>query len=460
MPQASIEDPSLVLDVEGHKCLMSLFGEESKASRNHLPELNREIDAASFRVLAQLCGRSKGRSIVTKSDAFEECLLNAMKVESSMVESPPECGGPVEGGGEDAPEKGAPAAMVATDCDDESKEETAPEEDDTEMVDEATEPNVSDLEPPSYDVTVSDAPVAMTVRSQEDVSLEVAAYEFLSSLIPTEKCRAVLLHDSSFMHACLLLAKHSSSFELKSKATAFLVTAAPYSRKQGDLPFTAIDLMEVFRETLHLDTLQMSRASNVDRVQSQAMEGAERLFDQVSAPFQCSIISHASERFMRLVKSVTRPSKGEVLSSNGGTLACSLSLLMLRAVGNKDVQNLIFTSELLTSMIQLTQWRYDPKLRSQEQEPLQWDAAVSQCLQVVAFAFCSTEETLQQSGLVPSTLVRTVLMISRPGKAPRKADRFQVCSSVYCRRRKQRGRFSVSSAYSILSRRLILFLDI
>jgi hypothetical protein len=155
------------------------------------------------------------------------------------------------------------------------------------------------------------------------------------------------------------------------------------------------------------------------------MEGAERIFDEVSTPFQCSVISHAAERFIRLVKSVTRPLKGQFPSLDGGLLACTLTLLMLRSVGNKDVQDLIFTSDLLTSMIQLTQWRYDPKVRSKEQDHLQWDAAVGQCLQVVAFAFRGTEERLEQAGLVPIALVKTVLMISRPGKAPRKAIDFK-----------------------------------
>jgi len=412
---------------------MALFSEEFKASRNHLPELNREIETESFRVLAQLCRRSKGRNLVTKANNFDECMSYAMETESSMMETASENVEPTETGdeasndeaktGDDAPGDESGAGDGISQADAETGGEALEEDEELEGT-ESVDANSSAPEPVA--ITSAATPPA-TIRTQEDVSLEIAAFKFLSSLVPSEKCRPTLLEASGFIHASLALAKCSPSFELKSEAVRFLVTIAPYAKRElGDsMAFSAGDLMEVFRESLHLDTLQTSLTVKVNEVQSSAMEGAERIFDQVSSPFQSSVMAHAVERFTRLVKSVTRPSKSDARDNNGGPLACCLTLLMLRAVGNKDVQCLFFTSDLMTSMIQVTQWRYDPKLRSEEQDRLQWDAAVCHCLQIIAFVFRGTEESLKQASVVPPALSRTVLMISRPGKAPRKAIDFK-----------------------------------
>jgi hypothetical protein len=88
--QSSIDDRSLILDVEGHKCLMVLFGEESKVPRNHLPELNCEVETASFRVFCE----------------YE------MKI---IAETSSKFGGPGDGGDNDTPEDDGRTGDDATD---------------------------------------------------------------------------------------------------------------------------------------------------------------------------------------------------------------------------------------------------------------------------------------------------------------------------------------------------------
>ena len=398
---------------------MALLGDEARASRDHLPELNCQIETASFKVLAQLCSRSKARNVVTKAENFDECVLYAMKIESSMVES-----SAVENSmravKDDEPPKDddEPVKSIGTD-DEVSRDETEPVAGASMKVD-------SDAPSNANDDPATGAPT-VTLCPHEDASLEVAVFEFLSSLLPVEKFRSTLLCDKDFIHASLALAKCSPSSVLKSAAVQFVVAISPYAKRDQSesLAFSAGELMEVFRGTLHLDTVTTFSADTANTLQNAAMEGAERMFDEVSSPFQCSVIAHAVERFTRLVKSITRPSKGDACSGNCGLLACSMTLLMLRSVGNKDVQSLLFTGDLLTPMVQLTQWCYDPKLRSEEQDPLHWEAAVCQCLQIIAFVFRGTDERLQQAGVAPVSLARTVLMIARPGKAPRKAIDFK-----------------------------------
>jgi hypothetical protein len=94
---------------------------------------------------------------------------------------------------------------------------------------------------------------------------------------------------------------------------------------------------------------------------------------------------------------------------------------LLRSVGNKDVQDLLFNKDLLTSMIHVIQWRYDSKSRAEVLDPLYWDATICHCLQIIAFVFQGTEDSLKKANISPTTLAGTVLMMARPGKVPQKA---------------------------------------
>lgn len=101
---------------------------------------------------------------------------------------------------------------------------------------------------------MTDTP-ALTFRPHEDASNEVAAFEFLSSLLLVEKCRSTLLRADGFIRATLALAKYCPFFKLKSAAVHVAVAISPHAKQeQGkSLAFSPGDLMEVFRETLHLD---------------------------------------------------------------------------------------------------------------------------------------------------------------------------------------------------------------
>lgn len=364
---------------------MHLFSEKSKASRHELPEVNRQVETAAFGVLSQLCSRSKGRSAVTEAHGLDDCLLYAVHLISSMVLS-------------------------------------------TMDKNEAAEPNnggTTEDDEPEVDKPIAPESVPGEIQSHVDTSLETAAIKFLSSVVPSKKCRSTLLQDDGFIRALLEVARSAISCGLQSEMIRFLVAIAPYGKHEQDagLAFSAEHLMEVFRDVFHFDTMikWQSASSNVNFVQSKAVEGAETIFECVSSEFQRSVVAHTADRFTRLVKTFTRPSSKDTILAHGGLLACSLTLLLLRSVGNKDVQDLLFTKDLLTSMIHVIQWRYDSKSRAEVLDPLYWDAAVCHCLQIIAFVFQGTEDSLKQANISPTTLAGTVLMMARPGKAPRKA---------------------------------------
>jgi hypothetical protein len=266
------------------------------------------------------------------------------------------------------------------------------------------------------------------IRLLADASLETAAIKFLSSVVPSKKYRSTLLQNNSFIRASLEVAKSSISCVLQSEVVRLLVAIAPYVKHEQDgrMAFSAEHLMEAFRGVVDLDTAieWQFDSSDVNLVQSKGVEGAERIFECVSSDFQRSVIIHTKDRFNRLVKAFIRPSSKDTAREYGGSLACSLTLLFLRSVGKKDVQDLLFTKDLLTSMIHMVQWRCDSKSRAEVPDPLHWDAAICHCLQIIAFMFQGTEDSLKERDVSPNTLARTVLMMARPGKAPRKATDF------------------------------------
>lgn len=359
--------------------------------------LNRQVETAAFGILSELCSQSKGRSAVTESKEFGECLEYAGQLVRAMTSSQVE------------------VSDVAETLDD--TEQTKPEED-------------VEQEPVASD-TVAAPPPYSTIQATADTSLETAAVKFLTSVVPSQMCRSTILqNDNEFVRAAMQVTKESPCLELHSEVIRFLVKISPYIKKQdeGVSLSVAEKMMAVFLDVLQIETARTGRKAlpNAAIVQNAAMEGVEILFESVSPELQRSVVSIVVERFARLVKTFTRPSGKDATGSrtHGGVLACSLTLLMLSSIGKTEVNDLLRTKDLLTFMIQLTQWRYDPKSRSEDSDTLYWDTAVCHCLQLMAFVFRGTEECLEEADIVPGALARTVLMMARPGKAPRKAIDF------------------------------------
>jgi hypothetical protein len=181
--------------------------------------------------------------------------------------------------------------------------------------------------------------------------------------------------------------------------------------------------MGAFRDALQIDQ-KVGDKSNQNILLSTALDGAEVIFEDVTSELQSAIIGDVVTRFASLVKNVTRTSSNDASRSHSGLLACRLSMMMLRSMGKNHLQSLLFTPDVMTSMIHITQWRYDPKARVSDEQSLYWDAAVCHCLQIMSTVLGGTARSLEDYGIDPGALSRTVLMLTRPGKAPRKACDF------------------------------------
>merc|ERR1712224_539250 len=109
--------------------------------------------------------------------------------------------------------------------------------------------------------------------------------------------------------------------------------------------------------------------------------------------------------------------------ANGGELAYNLTSLMMMGRG-KDCVDKCFDSNLVSSLVNTVQWRYDPKTSMEEDAVIYWNATTTQCLQILAQILYREETALVKAGIKVCNLKNNIFMVARPGKAPRKAIDF------------------------------------
>jgi len=96
-------------------------------------------------------------------------------------------------------------------------------------------------------------------------------------------------------------------------------------------------------------------------------------------------------------------------------------MLLLLARG-KEFVDCVFTQELLVEFVHLLQWRFDPKtVLGSTIDQASLDAAVSNVLIMLSTIVWRPDCVLTKAGIDLKVLGKTVLMLARPGKAPRKA---------------------------------------
>jgi hypothetical protein len=258
-----------------------------------------------------------------------------------------------------------------------------------------------------------------------DTSLECSALLFLRSIVPKETCRSEITGNKPFVDTALAVALADGPFEFRCEVGRFFANVAPFACAEGGV-LSAEKLGDVFSQVLSpSSSTSTSPQHKLYMLQSIAVNVLEVIFETVSPDLQGTIARNVSNRFVETVKSytVTRAPGSADERSQGAVLACSLSTLLLLAVGKEATKD-VFSSELVTSMIRLVEWRCDPKAGSEEKDNLDWDASMCHRLQILAFIFTSTRERLDKAGIRPTELSKTVLMMTRPGRAPRKAIDF------------------------------------
>jgi hypothetical protein len=399
---------------------MSLFSEEKEHGHWRSDAQTRgKLESAAFELLAQLCiGSAKGQKAVASADVCNDCFERALEVLAGLVSmSPPP---PSFDGVVSLPPPSAPSREGTDDEQDTDDGQDIGDEEEK-APDLADEDNISEQD----SGTVAQYPVVF-LNEVDDPTLVIAAYSFLSSLAQVPKIRTELLKHDTFVVASSALVKETKFPELQFEAVRVIAKLAPYATTRDTLSSERVGalLQSVLSQEPEFKDGSPERFTR-NGLHGNATGGIQFIYDSLPEGMQASILAKVTERYAKLLKShtVTRAvSKGND-RTGGGELAYHLTTLMLLAKGKACVEE-CFNYQVVASFVNTIQWRYDPKSTISDGEVAYWDASVTHCLQLLALVLWRDNESLAKAGIKIQDLKRIVLMVARPGKAPRKAIDF------------------------------------
>ena len=126
-----------------------------------------------------------------------------------------------------------------------------------------------------------------------------------------------------------------------------------------------------------------------------------------------------------VVRSVTKDEDGAYAVE----LSYSLTAFLLSFRGQASMSD-IFSADIVTALIHMVQWRYDPKTILNDSEERTWTASVANCILLLSSLLWRPDDVLTAHKIDLQSLSNTTLMLARPGKAPRKA--IDVKSALSC----------------------------
>jgi hypothetical protein len=381
------DQPSLLLEADTFLSVLSLFSQEKEHGWMKEKESRELVESGAFGLLSQLCdGSSKGRRAVAAADKFHNCMERALSILTN-----------------------ATSDFIST------SEEEDPETPAFEEKEESEEETMS--EQASADVNMDSANV-------DNMELLISAFSFLSTMVQVTSVRSELLKNHKFIKSSAALAEGKIP-DLQFDAVKVIAQLASCSSADGMLPPDRVGTILQSALATESDPKDSSRRFNVNSLHVLAAEGIEYVFDSLPDEQQKSVVNDISSRYRKVLKShsIARSStKGSDLQ-NGGELAYNLSSIMMMASCKETVEQ-CFDSTLATSLVNTIQWRYDPKTVIAQEELRYWDAVTTQSLQILARLLWREEGRIEKCGISLRGLPDTVLMVARPGKAPRKAVDF------------------------------------
>jgi hypothetical protein len=381
-----------------------LFSDEHEHSWKKERQSRELVEAGAFGLLAQLCnGSPKGRKAVAAADSFHDCLNRAQEISSALTS------------GSDSSDEQEPAEKKEEDtvASNEKKDEGMEPESDQLTTDRDRENSVS---------------TSINIYNKE---LLVAAFSFVATMAQVPSVRTHLLNNDKFIKSSAAFATDGEIPDLQFEAVKVVARLASCSTCGGMLPPDRVG--NILQSTLKAepDLDQSSPRINANSLHVLATEGIEYVFDSLPETQQQSVIDDIASRYRNVLKShsIARSSSKGMDLIQGGELAYNLTNIMMMASCKEHLEQ-CFDSTLVTSLVKTIQWRYDPKTVISQEELCHWDATTTQSLQILARILWRDEGKLQKSGLSTRGLTETVLMVSRPGKAPRKAIDFPSALSV------------------------------
>jgi hypothetical protein len=414
------EDPSLLLEADTYASILSLFSSEKEHLHWRQDETLRfKVETAGFELLAHLClTSSKGRAAVAGAHYFKCALNRALEIISNVITSDDSTDNDKQDTGDENENENENEKENENESDDKDEEQEGEENDEVTDSQDKKEKNGEEVTK-----SVSTEPISTII---EDPKLLAASYSFLSAMTPVPSARIALLEDGKFIQASSALIIDSSDSNLQFAALRAIAKLAPYS-SSGDGSLSADSIGDLLQSALASEPKISENGNfgwNKNLYHVQAAEGVLVVFDSLPESKQECIFREVIARYTKLLKchSIARATKSNE-RANGGELAYNLTTLMMVARG-KDCVAKCFDSDLVSSLVNTVQWRYDPKTTIAEDSKDYWDATTTQCLQILAQVFYKEESELLKVGIKVRNLKNSVFMVARPGKAPRKAIDF------------------------------------
>lgn len=396
-------DASVLLEGDTYLSMMGLLASETMDSSS-LPSKRKKLETLTFELLTKLvAGSQKGRAAVMSSESCEGCVATAMEIFS--------------GGSAHSP--------------------TPDPESDIENEVEGTPGDSGEGEEGPIKPVKQIANVELQVPLDSiDIDRMVAASAFLASLGRTKVVQAKAIASEEFVLSLKSTAITSPNVELQYAALSLISDLATSVSKDGTL-----DQGLVVAVLKHFLSLELSfkdlKTANTNQVYLCASNLLVVTIDTMSFEDQLHLTSKIVELFKRSCRSciVTRSTAKPSERAFAADLAYSLTCILFVARGKTFVDE-VFTTEVVTCLAQMIQWRKDPKTTLASDTEDTWDAAVENCLTILSLVVWRPDDRVEINKIASSDL-----MLVRPGKAPRKAidlksalERFSGSSAITAKR--------------------------
>jgi len=404
-------DASLLLEADTYIAIMSLFSADKEhASWISTPTKRARVEASALQLLTQLCnGSTKGCRAVASGPGFQSVFVRAAGVVASAItETVTDADCCV---GKKLDEKDG-QITDAEDC----KEGEDSDVSQAEGHEEQSDAN----EVASSDSNMADNKPLVTVDVRDE-NLLMSSFSFLSALVHIPKVRNDLWQNSSFIHAVTALIAEENSPNLQFEATRVVSQLAPYSA-DGSLLTPGL-VGDMLSAAFAIELCQNQWKTNSMHVH--AAKGIQFVFESLCREKQMALLKEAGQKYCKVLKSysLSRHSSKESEKANGGEVAFHMATLMTTAQGKVGLED-FFGYELVVQLANTVQWRCDPKTVISQHEMPFWDGTTTLCLQLLAQCLWRERTKLKKMGIEPLDLKKNVVMVARPGKAPRKAIDF------------------------------------
>lgn len=354
------------------------------------------VEASALKLLADLCnGSAKGGRAVAGAQNFQQCLDRALEIVIGAVSQEISFALPTGNETEDTEN----ASL-------DSKGESGEDSRSGEGVNQDLMQNGKE----------------QTNIEIENLELVRSSFSFITAMLQVPKVRGALLNQKELISAVKLLASLHNYCDLQLEAVKVISQLAPYSALNGSLsPDLACEILISALATPYERNRPITMSIHVH-----AAEGIQFVFASLNDEKKSAILREAVALYANVLRSYTLSKNGVSNNegTNGGEVAFQMATIMTMAIGATSLEQ-YFDSQALSSLAATVQWRCDPKTYISQDELCFWDGTNTLCLQILSHLLWRENGRLLHAGVRVNDLKENVVMVARPGKAPRKAIDFQ-----------------------------------